>query len=257
MGTDIGDGHLSWSRIRSYLTCSLQYFFRYVSRENPEWTPGALAFGSALHAAMEAALVGRMAGDVPVLDQLVPIFAAALDASEATAPIKWSEKETRQSATAQAQQMLEVWLAYPRAGTILAVEEPFEIQLTPWLRITGRADVVELVEDALVLTDLKSSRAAWGEEQVLQGQDQLVLYREGLRPIIEAVGKPVKLAWEVILKQKTPRVEVVELKDPPPNADRVIRTASIVQEAIEKRIFVPSPGIQCHSCPFRTACQSW
>ena len=45
------------------------------------------------------------------------------------------------------------------------------------LRLGG---IVEESEDGehLLLTDLKTSRAAWGEEQVLQGQDQLVLYRK-------------------------------------------------------------------------------
>jgi len=249
---------MSWSRIRSYLTCSLQYFFRHVSKEKPEFTPGALAFGSAMHRAMEEALVRRMAGtDIPVAE-LVGAFEVILDEAELEAPIRWSEKESRESVTAQAKAMLEVWLARPRTGKTLAVEEGFEIELAPWLRLSGRVDLVEETEDGhLLLTDLKTSRSAWGDEQVLQGQDQLVLYREGLRSLIEAVGKPVRLAWEVLLKQKAPRVEVVELKDPP-TAERAIRTATIVQEAIEKRIFVPSPGVmQCHGCPYRSACRAW
>lgn len=252
--------HLSWSRIRSYLTCSLSYFFRYISKEKPEFTPGPLAFGSAIHLAMETALVQRMAGEVPDLDQMVRVFGGALDESEAEAPIRWSEKETRDTVTTQARGMLAVWLEHPRPGRIIGVEESFDIEVAPWLRLTGRVDVIEESEDGnfLLLTDLKSSRSAWGDEQVLQGQDQLLLYRDGLRPLIESIGKPVKLAWEVILKQKTPRVERIELSDPPPTAERSIKTATIVLEAIEKQIFVPSPGMmQCHGCPFRAACVAW
>jgi len=249
---------LSWSRIRAYLTCSLQYFFRYVAQEKPEFTPGALAFGSALHRAMEESLVGQMAGQEIDLDHLIVTFGTSLDEAEVEAAIRWPERDNRESVTAQAKTMLDIWLRHPRSGKILGVEESFEVELTPWLRLSGRVDVVEETDDGyLLLTDLKSSRAAWGDEQVLQGQDQLVLYREGLRPLIEAVGKPVKLAWEVILKQKAPRVERIELTDPP-SADRAIRTATIVQEAISKQIFVPSPGaMQCHGCPYRAACRDW
>jgi RecB family exonuclease len=249
--------HLSWSRIRSYLTCSLAYFFRYIAKEKPEHTPGAFAFGAAVHRAIESALVQQMAGEQAVLDELLTAFSGALDESETEAPIKWSERETRESVTAQARSMLEAWLAHPRAGRVIGVEESFEVELMPGLRLTGRADLITEEPEVLVIADVKTSRSAWGEEQVLQGQDQLVLYREGLRPIIEAVGKPVKLQWEVLLKQKAPRVDIVELADPPPTADRAIRTATVVQEAIAKQIFVPAPGIQCHGCPFRSACRAW
>lgn len=249
---------LSWSRIRGYLSCSLAYYFRYIANEKPEFTPGALAFGSALHRAMEEALVGRMAGQEIPLDDLVGVFGASLDEADAEAPIRWSEKETWASVIGQARAMLEVWLAQPRPGKILAVEESFDVELTPWLRLSGRVDVVEESEDGqhLLLTDLKTSRSTWGEEQVLQGQDQLVLYREGLRSLIESVGKPVKLGWEVLLKQKTPRVDRIELTDPP-TAERAIRTAMIVREAIGRQIFAPSPGLSCHGCPYRGACRRW
>lgn len=250
--------HLSWSRIRSYLSCSLAHFFRYVAKETPEFTPGPLAFGSAIHRAMETALVQRMAGEVPDVDHIVGVFGGALAESEAEAPIRWSEKETLGTVIAQARAMLAVWLDHPRSGRIIGVEESFDVAVTPWLRLTGRADVIEESEDGfLLLTDLKSSRSAWSDEQVLQGQDQLVLYREGLRPLIEAIGKPVKLAWEVILKQKSPRVERIELTNPPPTAERAIKTATIVLEAIEKQIFAPSPGWACASCPYRGPCRRW
>lgn len=251
--------HLSRSRIRAYLTCSLAYFFRYIAKKTPEHTPGPLAFGSAIHRAMETALVQRMAGEAPDLDHIVSVFGGALADSATEAPIRWSEKETLGTVMAQARAMLAVWLDHPRPGRIIGVEESFDVAVAPWLRLTGRVDVIEESEDGnfLLLTDLKSSRSAWGDEQILQGQDQLVLYREGLRPLIDAIGKPVRLGWEVILKQKTPRVEFIELTDPPPTAERAIKIATIVQEAIERQIYVPSPGWQCSGCPFRAACRGW
>lgn len=257
MDSNVPD-HLSWSRIRAWLTCSLAYFFRHISKEKPEFTPGPLAFGSAIHLALETALVQRMAGEEPTLDHLVGVFEGSLDEAGVQAPIRWSEKETRESVVAQARAMIDVWLRHPRPGKVIGVEESFAVELAPWLpKLHGRVDLIEEGE-AVTIVDLKTSRSAWGEEQILQGQDQLVLYREGLKRIIEAIGKPVKLAWEIILKQKVPKVVRIEVPEPQPTAERVIKTATMVLEAIEKQIFVPSPGLmQCHGCPFRAACRSW
>lgn len=258
MDTTVPD-HLSWSRIRAYLTCSLQYFFRYFAKETPEFTPGALAFGSAIHLALETALVQRIAGEEPILDHLVGVFDGSLDEAGVQAPIRWSEKETRESVVAQARAMIDVWLRSPRPGKVIGVEESFEVELAPWLpKLHGRVDVIEESDDgSLTIIDIKSARSAWGEEQILQGRDQLVLYKEGLKGIIEAIGKPVKLAWEIILKQKVPRVVRIEVPEPLPTAERAIKTATIVLEAIEKDIYAPSPGWQCSGCPYRAACAAW
>lgn len=251
--------HLSYSRVRSFQVCGLAYYMKYVAKEPPEHTPAALAFGSAFHRAAEEALVQRLAGAVPVLDDLVKVFEAALDESEVSSPIRWGEREDRTGAVDQARRMLTAWLAAEQpAGRILSVEHPFEVEIAPWLpKLQGRADLVIEQEDAIAILDLKTSRTHWGSDEIEAGQDQLLLYREGLRDLIAATGKPARLGWWVVGKVKVPWSEVVWLPEPPPTAARPIKVATLVLEAIERGLFVPTPGWPCASCPYRTACRNW
>jgi hypothetical protein len=255
---DIVTEHLSYSRIRSFQICSLAYFFRYVAKEKPAFTPAALAFGSAFHRSVEEALIQRMTGVSPAVDDLLGVFCKALDESEDTAPIRGGEKNDRVGAINQARQTLMAWLTWERPSSrIIAVEHFFEMQLSPWLpKLQGRVDVLEETDEELIISDIKTSRTHWGEDEIEAGRDQLVLYREGLKPLIEEIGKPVRLCWEVIGKVKAPWVERIELSNPP-EITRPIRIATLVLEMIEKALFVPSPGWMCSTCPFRDACQGW
>lgn len=251
--------HLSYSRIRSYLACSLAYGFKYVFKEPPEFTPAALAFGSAFHRAAEEALVQRMTGVEAVIDDLVKVFEASLDESETAAPIKWGERDDRVGAVEQGRRMLAAWLAAERPpGQVIAVEHAFEVELAPWLpKLQGRADVVLEGDDHITILDLKTSRTHWGPDEIEAGRDQLLLYAAGLRDLIEVAGKPVRLGWWIVGKVKHPWVETVWLPAPLPAVDRPIKIATIVVEAIEKQLFVPSPGWACATCPFRSACRAW
>ncbi|MBI4864270.1 MAG: PD-(D/E)XK nuclease family protein, partial [Candidatus Riflebacteria bacterium] len=131
---DIVTDHLSFSRIRQFLMCGLAYFFRYVAKLKPAFTPAALAFGSAFHRAAEEALVAKMTGVSPSVDELVVVFGQSLDESEAIAPIRWGEKDDRASAIDQARRMLVAWLTWERPpGRILAIEQSFEVEVAPWL----------------------------------------------------------------------------------------------------------------------------
>lgn len=251
--------HLSYSRLRAYQNCSLAYFFKYVVKEPPEFTPAALAFGGAFHRAAEEALIQRMAGVQPGLDDLIKVFEASLDESEAGVPIRWGERDDRAAAIEQARRMLTAWLAAdPPPGRVIAVEQSFEVEIAPWLpRLQGRVDLVIEDENTISLLDLKTSRTRWGADEIEAGADQLLLYRAGLRDLIEDTGKRVRLGWWIVGKVKQPWVELVYAPEPLPPMDRPIKIASIVLEAIEKGIFVPSPGWACASCPYRTACRVW
>ena len=256
---DIITDHLSYSRIRSFQICSLSYFLRYIAKVKPAFTPVALAFGSAFHRAAEEALVLRMTGAAPNVDDLLVVFSKSLDESEAIAPIQWGEKNDRAGAVDQARRMLEAWLAWERPpGRIIAIEQAFEVNLAPWLpKLQGRVDLVIETEDSIQISDIKTSRSHWGEDEIEAGRDQLVLYREGLRDVIEEIGKPVRLGWEIVGKVKAPWIERIELKDPPEMATRPIKIATLVLEMIEKGLSVPSPGWGCGGCPFRGPCREW
>ena len=120
----------------------------------------------------------------------------------------------------------------------------------------GRIDLVEEGDELSVL-DVKTSRGRWGEEEVIQHASQLALYRAGVADLAREIGKPVRVGFEIITKTKNPTVERLYLDDAGETLERQVKAATLVLEAVEKGIFIPSPGWQCSSCPFRAACREW
>jgi hypothetical protein len=200
-----------------------------------------------------------MAGIEPCLDELVRVLEASLDESEAQAPIRWGEREDRAASVEQGRRMIAVWLsAELPAGRILGVEHAFEIELAPWLpKLQGRVDLVIEMVDAIAILDIKTSRTHWDADDIEAGQDQLLLYREGLADLVGATGKEARLGWIVIGKVKQPWIETIWLAEPPPTAGRPIKAATLVLEAIERGIALPNPGWACSTCAFRKACRAW
>ena len=64
--------------------------------------------------------------------------------------------------------------------------------------------VCEEAVAALVLTDPKTARTRWSNEQVRDWAGQLLLYHELAKPIAD--GRPIRLELAVLTKTKTPEV---------------------------------------------------
>ena len=94
------------------------------------------------------------------------------------------------------------------------------------------------------------------EDAIHQNEIQLscysVLYRE-------AAGK-METARELhhLVKTKTPKIIITSL-EPMTEAQqvRLFRVMDSYQEGVAREDWVPSPGIQCCSCDYRTECRRW
>lgn len=250
--------YLSHSRLDSYRTCSLKFRYNYIDKPAPAFTPAPLAFGIAFHRAVEEALVGLMVGAFPAVGELVQVFTRTLDEQGAATPIRFGEKESRETMIDQATRMLEAWTTWPRPpARVLAVEHEIRVSMAEWLPpLVGRVDLVE-EGDVVTVLDVKTSRARWSEEDVLQHASQLALYRAGVADLVRDIGKPVRVGFEIITKTKNPVVERLYLPDGGETLERQVKTATLVLEAVERGIYIPSPGWQCASCPYRDACRAW
>jgi hypothetical protein len=96
--------------------------------------------------------------------------------------------------------------------------------------------------------DIKSSRSKWSEEDLMQHAGQLALYQAGVQDLVQEIGKPVRVEFEIVTKTKNPVVERLYLKDGGESLDRQVKAATLVLEAVERGIYIPSPGWQCSSC---------
>ena len=67
-----GRSHLSFSAVRTYVGCPLRWHFRYVLALPEESVPASLAFGAAIHWAIEGHFRALMRGEAaPTLDELM------------------------------------------------------------------------------------------------------------------------------------------------------------------------------------------
>lgn len=254
--------YLSHSRLSCFRSCSIQFRYRYVDKLAPAFTPLALAFGIAFHVAVEHALMELMAGIRPRVDELVKLFTASLDEQASKTPIRFGEREDQDSSVELATRMLTAWCAWERPKVrIVGVEHEFRVPVAEWLPpLIGRVDLIEVDEAAgfTNVIDIKSSRGKWGPDDLVQHAGQLALYRAAVADLVRDIRLPVRVGFEIITKTKNPVVERLYLEDGGETIDRQVRAATIVLEAVEREIFIPSPSkIQCSGCPFQEQCRIW
>ena len=166
--------HVSFTQIDQYLRCPLKYKFTYVDRLAPEFVPAALAFGSGIHGAAAFLFRGRADGTAPSLADVQAFFEGYWRLETSNRPIRFGEKDTRESLLDLAGRMLEVLHRNQEPGIeIVGVEQPFDVPLIDLdtgevldRALVGTLDLLE--RDAgggLVVVDLKTSARKYSEDQ--------------------------------------------------------------------------------------------
>jgi CRISPR/Cas system-associated exonuclease Cas4 (RecB family) len=252
--------YLSFSALSLYATCPLRYYFRYVACLSEETISASLVFGAALHAGVELHFRELLAGNAaPSLDALLYEFQMAWK-SRSVPEVQFPAGENLDTFRRLAERMFRAFQASDFArpsGTIIGVEEELRGPISTGLPdLLARVDLLIDADDALVVTDFKTSRCRWSQDHVIEASRQLLLYHELAGQL--GNGKPVKLEFAVLTKAKMP--ELV-LHDVPADVDQLQRTKRIAERvwrAIESRHFYPSPSpLNCTACPYRRACLAW
>jgi putative RecB family exonuclease len=174
--------------------------------------------------------------------------------------IQFGSTETRASLDALAAKMLTAFLNSPAAsvqGRVLGVEEEIRgmlVEGTPDLY--GRVDLLTEDSDSLVITDIKTSRGKWSQEQVEDSGEQLLLYSHLASEI--SPGKKIATRFLVLTKAKAPQVEEPVREVNPAAVKRTLAGVERVWRAIESGVFYPTPStMNCASCGYRAACRAW
>jgi CRISPR/Cas system-associated exonuclease Cas4 (RecB family) len=255
-----GRNYISHSAISTYQQCPLRYYFKYVAGLPEETVSASLIFGAAVHRAVEFHFRELLCGNpAPDLDALVAEYQRGWN-ERGEQRIQFGSQEDQATLVVLARRMLSAFkqceLATPK-GIILGVEEELRGPLVPGCPdLLARVDLLVETADALVVTDLKTARSRWSQDQVDGSAGQLLLYSELVSNL--APGKPIKLEFSVITKAKVPLVDCHEV---PVSPHQVRRTRSVVQQvwqAIEAGHFYPAPSpMNCPTCPFRQPCRTW
>lgn len=248
--------HFSVSQIQTYLGCALKYRFQYVDLIPRAWRPGAMAFGTSIHAAVEWFQRQRMEEKDPSLGEVVQVFEADWYAQNVE-PLVFSAKESKDSLAEKAKAMLALYLSSADGARPLAVEKFFELDLadpeTGELLDVRLKGVIDLIEEGDVLVDLKTASRnleAGGLERHLQLSTYALVY-------LLDTGKVPKLRLDLLLKTKEPRLERLETARTLEDLSWTARLIREVSLAIETEHFFPNPSWRCGECEYFDHCQRW
>jgi len=252
--------HLSASQLRTYASCSLQWYFS--RRYEPESVAAALVFGRAIHEAIQGFYQCRLEGITISLAEMMRLFDGSC-ASE-TKAISFNKTEDATSLREKAERMLQTFLKEVQPGEIIGVEEPFTSPTEPGLPpLTGRIDLLEIRTDLdgvkrLHLVDFKTAATRPSTISDLS-TDQLILYalaaqRTGL---LAEFNLPLVLRYDVLTKTKSP--EMISLTCTPTKQEtaRVIQKARLCWQGMKSNLCLPSEGWQCSSCGYKSRCAQW
>ena len=255
-----GRDYVSWSALSTFRTCPLKYKFRYIDGLPEESVSSALVFGTGIHSAVEQHFQAILSGEEqPDVERLMFAYRSAWLPHDPDA-IQFGSTETRTSLDALASKMLTAFLNSPAAsvrGRVLGVEEEIRgmlIEGTPDLY--GRVDLLTEDSDALVVTDIKTSRGKWSSGQVEDSGEQLLLYSHLASEI--SPGKKIATRFMVLTKTREPVIEEHVREVEPAAVKRTLAGVERVWRAISAGNFYPAPStMSCSSCGYRAACRAW
>jgi putative RecB family exonuclease len=257
--------HVSFTQIDQYLRCPLKYKFTYVDRVEPEFVPVALAFGSGIHGAVAFLLRGVQGGKPPQVVEVQGYFESYWNLETQHRPVRFGEKDTKESLLDLARRMLEVFHAnQDPAVEILAVEQPFDVPLIDLKTgevldraLVGTLDLVERDSaNRVVVVDLKTSARRYTD---LQAELSLQLSIYSYATSMNGLGdqEDLRLRFDVLTKTKQPELCRYWTQRDRAASIRLFHLAAEVLYAIEAGVFHPNPGWQCKDCQFRSQCWAW
>jgi putative RecB family exonuclease len=255
-----GRNYLSYSAISTFQACPLRYYFRYLQGLPEPFVSASLVFGSAIHAAIEMHYREQLRGvKKPAFELLQQVYREKWT-HYGSQTIRFGKEEDRRSLDNLSDRVLTTFQSSDlaqRSGRILAIEEELRSELIPGCpAILARVDLVVDTGPAVILTDFKTSRARWSQEQVEESSSQLLLYHDLVQTLAD--GRPVHLEFAVISKTKVPTLTRYPVRVDVRQIERTKRIVRRVWTAIQTGVFYPSPSpLNCSNCPFRDPCREW
>ncbi len=223
--------YLSPSSVKSYLSCSLRFFFERVAQIRKPTTV-ALHIGKAIHATLQSFNLARWRGEDSGETAMESAFSTHfLELEKTEGPVDYADEETRQKVRFCAWNTVKTYMSFDEVSS----QMPLGVEVGLSASIPGLPVPVR---------------------GVIDHELQLVTYQ---MMIEETTGDtPPSLDLIYLVKTKTP--QVIRVKIPPADEQRKQRIADlyrIAYEGITSEFFHPQPGMQCSWCQNRKECFGW
>ena len=249
--------YLSPSSVKSYLSCSLRFFFERVVRIRKPTTV-ALHVGKAIHTTLQSFNLARWRGEDSSEAAMGKAFSTHfLELENSEGPVDYADEEMRQKVRSCAWNTVKAYMASDEVASQMPLGVEVGLSATiPGLPVPVRG-VIDLVQYDLTAVDYKSAAAKPDAEHAAFDHElQLVTYQMMIEEV--AGDTPPSLDLIYLVKTKTP--QVIRVKIPPADEQRKQRIADlyrIAYEGITTERFHPQPGMQCTWCQYRKECSEW
>ena len=248
--------YLSASRLKSFLTCRLRFYFEKVLGLKAPASP-ALQVGKAVHAGLQHFNLARWRGGDASPAATLQAYDKSFGELEQAEPVDYGDS-SRQDSIDTGSRVLDAFL-----GSELARDPRRVLGVEAYLRQEGGGlplplvGIVDLVVEGNVPVDYKTVAATPNlEDEGWQHEVQLVAYNLLLRDATGEEPGPgelvhlVKLKTPKIIKQVLPPVTQTQI-------DRLKALADVYVHGVSREDYHPSPGMQCRWCSYRTQCAAW
>jgi putative RecB family exonuclease len=249
--------YLSSSRINLYLMCPLKYRFNYVDKLPKPFKPSALAFGSAIHSAINWYHKQEMNGNGVTLDKLCKIFDADWYVQKTEGDIRFKDSESAVELSALGKAMLGLYFQNP-VKEVKGSEVPFTVPLVdpatgkgPGINLEGFFDLIES-DDTIV--EFKTSAQTMYQDSVDEHL-QLTAYSYAYEMLNRRPPKLLKIVNFV--KNKKPKMVVFETARDESDHKRFYELAMQVLEGINREVYFPRQSFMCGDCEYAGPCREW
>ena len=247
---------VSATRLNTWTTCRLKFFFRYIERIESKPSP-ALHLGKTVHAVLQDWNLARWKGQTLSEELIKQVYDKNWLELQLGQEIKWDEKE--QDSQNMGWKLLQTYFqqtSIPIAEKPEGVEVLLEADLSH-LGLPRVKGVLDLVRSNGVVVDFKTTGQTPDPIKVEhQTEIQVTCYGLLYR---EATGR-LESGFELhhLVKLKTPKVVITPLEPiTEKQLTRLYKVMESYQEGVLREDFVPSPGMACLSCEFFNQCRQW
>jgi hypothetical protein len=248
---------LSATRITTWLSCGLRYYFRYVARVEPSWKPAALAFGHAIHSSLEMFHVELINRRRITAQQIVDIFRADWAAAQLD-ELRFKEGDDAAQLERLGVTLVRAYVTANAGLPVIAAEVPFDLPLLDpttgdvmaGLFLRGVFDVL-LERDGIV--ELKTAARAY-DEGTLSRHIQLTAYHYAYRYLYD---RDPTIRVIALLKQRRPKIESYSVTRTIEDDAWFAHLAAMVARGIDAGVFAPNPSWHCSDCEYAAQCRVW
>ena len=247
----------SASQLTGFAMCPRRFMLRYVLGLDPEFRSVALIMGSTVDSAIAWWFEERLARKERSIDDALQVFEADFAAETIGAAVRWKETP-REELIRKGQALVRLYLTEQGSLPVVEVEAPFRFDLEDPetgevlpRAIKGYFDLV--LEDGTIV-ELKTSSRKWSDFELARHLQIGAYVAAGH---IRSGGDPSCLAVHVLVKTKSPRLDVLSVERSEGQNRWWLRAAIDLERAILAGNYPPTPGPLCVECEYGRACTGW